>query len=80
VLLADDWLFARFLLVHTEPSFGTGPRPLAWEALKTSLGAEWLINRVKQLPDDGAPEEEITDVVQTAKKHASHEQGSLPAE
>lgn len=78
-LLADDWLFARFLVGCTEPSFGDRSRPMQWTALKDALGIEWLISRVRQLPDEVGTEPEINEVVQTAKQHAERQAATAPA-
>jgi hypothetical protein len=69
-VFADDWLFARFLFIHTEPSFGDGPPPLAWAELKTTLGTDWLTNRVTELPPDIGPEDGLNEVVRSAKELA----------
>lgn len=72
-VLADDWLLARFLLIHTEPSFANEPRPLAWAALTNTLGADWLISRVNGMSHEVGSEEGINEVVRTAKEHAERD-------
>lgn len=74
-LLADDWLLARFLLSFTEPSFGDGPRPMAWTDVKNTLGADWVAGRVKALTDHVGTEPEVNEAVQTAKHHVAREAG-----
>lgn len=68
-VLADDWLFGRFLYGHTEPTFGPDQRRrLAWVDLKEKIGADWIAKRVNELPDQVGPDDEINEVIQTAKE------------
>jgi predicted KAP-like P-loop ATPase len=69
-LLADDRLFARFLLIYTEPSFHGQPRPLAWGNVGEVVGQEWLIDRVRRA-DVTALTGELREVVETASRFAN---------
>jgi len=68
-LLRNDWMFARFLLVNTDMNFGRGPRPLNWGPLKAALGSDWLLDRVRKLPDHLDADQEIRAVMATAQQH-----------
>ncbi len=75
-LLSDDGLFARYLLVHTEPSFGDGPRPLAWAAVKEVLGEEWTVRRLRDVDHEAALSPELAEVLNTARSIVEGERGS----
>ena len=70
-VLEDDWLFIRYLAVFTEPSFGEGPRPLAWSGLKASLGDDWLVDRVARVQSDPQLPPDLAEVLATAQLHAA---------
>ena len=69
--LDDDRLFVRYLLVFTEPSFDDRPRPLAWRGLQESVGSDWLINRVNRVVPALVLNDELAEVLETARRHAA---------
>jgi hypothetical protein len=71
--LADDRLFARFLLIYTEPSFHGEPRPLAWRGVADLTGLDWLVDRVNRA-DAAALSGDLREVVETAAHFANQEQ------
>lgn len=72
-LLTDDCLFARFLLIYTEPRFSGERRPLAWPRVAEVVGHEWLIERVKRV-ELTALSGDLREVVETASGFAEREQ------
>jgi len=74
LLLDDDRIFVRYLSVFTEPSFGDGPRPLAWPSLKESLGADWLSDRVNLVDAALVLTDELAEVLATARGFVAAEE------
>ena len=64
----------RYLSVFTEPSFGDGPRPLAWPSLKESLGADWLSDRVNLVDAALVLTDELAEVLATARGFVAAEE------
>lgn len=79
-LLEDDRLFARYLGIFTEPSFGGAPRPLAWRELQELLGGEWLTERIQRVAIDLDLAPELAEVVMTARQHADAERAGADTE
>lgn len=72
-LLKDDFLFAKFLANNSEPNFAGERRILHWDAIKQTLGDEWVAARLSQIGDPQTLEDDLAETVRTAQELAARD-------